>query len=99
MVAQAVSPALPMLDDFCNGLLEIRNIEGLREEVFELIGFGLAVEVGEDQFHVAAKLPEDLAARSTRRGQGIGIGRDGHATEFSDALADGFEDRDALGAE
>src|SRR5262249_5293545 len=72
---------------------------GFRKEVFQLVDFGFAARIHEGDFDIAAKLPEDLAARAARRSEAIGIGGDGDAAELADAFADGFEDGDALGAD
>src|ERR1035438_3246755 len=51
------------------------------------------------QFHIAAELPEDLAASAAGRCQRIGIGHNGHAPELACAFGDRLEDSHALGAE
>ena len=79
--------------------LQIRNIEGFGEELFQVVGFGFAGEVDQHEFDIAAEFPEDLAAGSAGRSQSVGIGGDGDAAEFSGAFADRLEDGDALGAE
>jgi hypothetical protein len=57
------------------------------------------VQVRKHQFHIAAELPEDLAASAAGRRQRIGVGHHGHAPELARAFGDGFEDGHALGAE
>ena len=52
--------------------LEIRRIESFREQIFELIGFGFAVQIDQRHWHVAAELPQDLPARATRRSEIVG---------------------------
>jgi hypothetical protein len=58
----------------------------------------MALQVGEDEFGVAAKLPKDLAAGSARRRQDVGVGYDGDAAELSGAFGDSFHDSHALSA-
>ena len=65
--------------------LQIRNIEGLREEIFQLVGFGFAVQVDQHDFDIAAELPEDLPAGAAGRREHAGIGRHRHAAELADA--------------
>src|SRR5664279_1980 len=77
--------------------LKIRDIEGLREKFFQVIGFGLALQVDQHEFHVSAELPENLPARSARRRQLGGIGGHGHPAEFADAFRNRLEHRHALG--
>ena len=79
--------------------LQIRSIEGLREKIFQSIGFGFAAQVDQHDFDVAAELPEDLAAGAAGRRESVGIGGHGHAAELADAFGDGFEDGHALGAD
>src|ERR1035437_11060088 len=78
--------------------LKIRDIEGLREKIFQLIGFGFAVQVDQHQFHVSAKLPENLPAGAARRRQIFGIGGHHHAAELAAAFRYRLEHRDALRA-
>src|ERR1035441_4788969 len=78
--------------------LKIRGIEGLREKIFQLIGFGFAGQVDQHQFHVSAKLPENLPAGAAGRRQILGIGGHGHAAELADAFRDRLEHRHAFGA-
>src|ERR1019366_6032188 len=78
--------------------LKIRDIEGLREKVFQSIGFGFAAQVDQHQLHVSAKLPENLPAGAAGRGQIFGIGGHRHAAELADAFGDGLEHGDAFGA-
>src|ERR1019366_1618942 len=79
--------------------LQIRCIEGLREQFFQTVGFGLAARVHQNDVHVAAEFPQNLPARAARRRQHIGIGRHRHAPELAHAFGDGFKYRYALGAE
>src|ERR1022692_3829964 len=79
--------------------LQKRRIEWPWEKIFQAEGFRLAVEVGEQQFHVAAELPEDLAASAAGRCERIGVRDDGHAPELACAFGDRLEDSHALGAE
>src|ERR1035437_3617586 len=66
--------------------LQIRTIEGFWEEIFQLIGFGFAARVHQDDFHVAAEFPQNLPARAAGRRQRVGVGRDGDAPELAHAL-------------
>src|SRR6266568_3009302 len=68
--------------------LKIRDIEGLREEFFKVIGFGLALQVHQHEFHVSAELPQNLPARAAWRRQLGRIGGHGHPAEFSHAFRD-----------
>src|ERR1039458_7413775 len=52
--------------------LKIRDIEGLREKIFQPIGFGFAAQVDQHQLHVSAKLPENLPAGAAAAGEGVG---------------------------
>src|ERR1035441_7707351 len=79
--------------------LKIRGIEGLREEIFQAIGFGFAGQVDQHQLHVAAKLPENLPAGAAGRCEIFGIGGHGHAAEVADAFRDCLEHGHAFGAE
>jgi hypothetical protein len=79
--------------------LQKRRIEGPWEKIFQADGFRLAVQVCEHQFHIAAELPEDLAASAAGRSQRIGIRHHGHAPELARAFGDRFENGHALGAE
>src|ERR1039457_6825205 len=78
--------------------LKIRDIEGLREKIFQPIGFGFAAQVDQHQLYVSAKLPENLPAGAAGRGQIFGIGGHRHAAELADAFGDGLEHGDAFGA-
>src|ERR1039457_665722 len=79
--------------------LQKRRIEWPWEKIFQAEGFRLAVEVGEHQFHIAAELPEDLAASAAGRCERIGVRDDGHAPELACAFGDRLEDGYALGAQ
>src|ERR1017187_7647250 len=79
--------------------LKIRGIEGLREKIFQAIGFGFAGQVDQHQLHVAAKLPENLPAGAAGRCEIFGIGGHGHAAELADAFRDCLEHGHAFGAE
>ena len=59
---------------------------------------GDGLEVRENHFDVASKLPQDLAARSTWGRGAFGIGDNHDAPKRPEAFRDGFEDGDALGA-
>src|SRR5437762_2427720 len=47
--------------------LQQSRVERQRQQLFQCRGSRLLGEVGEDDFEVAAELPEDLAARAARR--------------------------------
>src|SRR5579863_2479830 len=76
--------------------LQNRVIERPWEQVFQSERFRPAVKVDENYVDVAAKLPENLPAGATRRGQHVGIGGDGDALEIARAFGDGLECRHAL---
>lgn len=59
---------------------------------------GNGLQVRENHFDVAGKLPQDLAAGSARGRRVSGIGDDDDAPKRSVSLRDGLEDSDALGA-
>src|SRR5712692_1292035 len=75
------------------------NIEGAREEAREPHRLGLVLEFGENDFHVAAEFPEDLAAGAAGRRESSGVRDDGDAGKFRFALGEGFENGHALGAD
>jgi len=58
-----------------------------------------AAEVGNDNFEVSAKLPEDLSARATGRRRRLCIGDDGHTAEAPVPLRKSLEHRHALCAD
>ncbi len=47
--------------------LQQPRVERQRQQIAQLVAAGLAAQVREDHFDVAAELPEDLAARAARR--------------------------------
>ena len=59
----------------------------------------IAGEIGQDEFGVTAKLPENLATSAARRGERGSIGDHDNALQFCCALGDCFEDSDAFGAD
>src|SRR5579862_589230 len=75
-----------------------RSIEGPREEIFHLELFGFAVEVGESDLDVAAKLPDNLTAGAAGRSEKLGVGSHGDAAKFARAFRDCFPNGDAFGA-
>src|SRR5947209_8117670 len=79
--------------------LQIRNIEWLREQIFQTIRFGLAVQIDQHDFDVAAEFPQNLTAGAARWSKDIRIGRNRGAAELADTLGNGFKHRHALGAD
>src|SRR5216117_2467596 len=79
--------------------LQIRNIEWLREQIFQLVDFGFSVRVKQHDFDIAAKFPQDLAAGPAGRRELVRIGCHRNAPECADARAfgDDLKDGDALG--
>src|SRR5712691_9143405 len=80
-------------------LLEKGRIEWPRKQILQSMGFGLAARIDQQDFEVAAKFPQNLAARPAGWRECIGVGRDGDPAEGADALRNRFENGDALGAE
>ena len=68
---------------------KLRHAEGLR----------LAAEIGENDFAIAAKFPDDLAASAAGRSEFFGGGDDGNGVEAARAFGNGFEDGGAFGAD
>src|ERR1035437_8695927 len=83
---------------FLTAFLEIRYIEWLWEQLFQVVRFGFAARVHQHDLDIAAELPQNLTARAAGRRQAISIGRHGHTAELADALGNGFEHGHALGA-
>ena len=63
-----------------------------------MYGFGFAVEIGEDDWDITAKFPDDLTTNAARWRQGFGLGDHGVAFYFALALRDGVPHGDTLGA-
>src|SRR6266511_3306424 len=78
--------------------LQKRSIERPWEKVFEPEGLGFALQVRQNQLHVTAEFPKDLAAGAAGRGQDVGVGRHSHAAEPARAFGNSLENRHALGA-
>ena len=78
----------------------MRGVEGAREQVQRAFAFDSAVKIGEDYGDVAAKFPDDLAARAAGRRERIRVGDDSDGVEFMRAFAFGesLENGDAFGA-
>src|SRR5260370_20580478 len=74
------------------------RIEGFRKQSLHLDCFRLAFEIRQNHGNVAAKFPNQLAARATGRSKSIGIRYHGNGVEAALTFADGFEDGDPLGA-
>src|ERR1017187_2185940 len=79
--------------------LQIRNIEWLRKEIFETIGFGFAVKVHQHDLDIPTELPENLPAGAAGRGQTVGIGGHRHPAELAHTLGDPLKKGDTLGAD
>jgi len=78
---------------------EAGSVKGLGKKSAHLDHFHFAFEVGKDHRDVATEFPDELAARAAGRGQRFGVGHYGNGVETALAFADGFEDRDAFGAD
>src|SRR5690348_5626987 len=78
---------------------QVRGIKGAWKKVQRAFALGFAFEIRENHGNIAAKFPDDLAARATGRRERVGIGDDGDGFEIVLALGDGFENGDAFGAE
>src|SRR5579875_2723789 len=79
--------------------LQMRGVEGTRKEIERALAFGLAGEIRKNHGNVAAKFPDNLAASAAGRRERIRIGDHGDGFEILLALGNGFENRDALGAD
>src|SRR5687767_10433223 len=79
--------------------LQVSLVEGLRQQIPQLMSSRFAAEVGEDDLDVAAELPEDLAARAAGRCRLVRLADDGDAAEFAVAIGDRLEHGDALRAD
>src|SRR5277367_6008487 len=77
---------------------QIRRVERLWKKIVHPQRFCFAIQIRENHWDIAAKLPDQLAARTAGRRQRIRIGDDGDSVKIALALAHGFENRDALGA-
>src|SRR6185436_17322187 len=53
--------------------LQEATVEGQRQQVLHLMPAGDAAEIGEHHLEVAAELPQDLPARTTRRCRRVGV--------------------------
>src|SRR5579884_2206515 len=75
-----------------------RRIEGPGENALYRKRFLLSRQVNKNQFRISGKLPQNLAAGATRRGEGAGIGGDCHPLQLARAFRHSFEHSDAFGA-
>ena len=78
---------------------EETRIEWQRQQIFELMPAGLATQIGEDDFEVAAELPQDLPARAARWRRRNGVRDDRYAPEFAMPFGERLEHRDAFSAD
>jgi len=78
---------------------EEMSIEWQRQQILELMPAGLATQIGEDDFEVAAELPQDLPARAARWRRCDRVGDDGHPPEFAVPFGKRLEHRDAFSAD
>ena len=78
---------------------EETRIEWQRQQILELMPAGLATQIGEDDFEVAAKLPQDLPARAARWRRRDRVGDDGHTPECAVPFGKRLEHRDAFSAD
>jgi hypothetical protein len=62
-------------------LFKQSRIKRQRQQILELVASGLALQIRENDFEVATKLPQDLTARATRWRRRLGIGDHGDAAE------------------
>ena len=74
------------------------RIKRQRQQILELMSAGLAPQIRQDHFEVAAKLPQNLATGAARRRWRVGVGHHGNTCELSMSLRECFEHRNALGA-
>src|ERR1019366_4938307 len=79
--------------------LQVRRIKRPWEQLFEPQHFTLAAQIYQHNFDVAAKLPQDLAARPARRRERLGIGGDRDAPELTRAFGNRLKHGHALRAE
>jgi hypothetical protein len=63
------------------------------------VRYHAAVQVGENDFNVAAKFPNNLAARATGRRQDVRIGDHGNCVEAVLAFGNSLENSHTLGAD
>src|SRR5260370_41066673 len=76
----------------------MRGIERFWKQFTNLEDFAFAFEICHDNGNVAAKFPDQLAARTARRCQRLCIRDHRDGVEAALPFADGFEYGDALGA-
>src|SRR4051812_12788176 len=74
------------------------SIKWQRQQILELVVGALAFGRGEDDFEVAAELPENLPAGAARR-RGRVLEGDGDPAELAMAFRERLEHRDTLGAD
>src|SRR5580704_4666790 len=80
-------------------LVQKRRIEWPRKQFLQTKCFGLTLQIYQRQLGIAAKLPQNLPARPTRRRKDVRIGRHRDSSEPARAFRDRLEYRYTLGAE
>src|SRR5688500_10254869 len=79
-------------------LLKEPRVEGMRQEILELMRGFDAVEIGEDDFDVAGEFPQYLAAGAAGRRGLKRVGDNREALERSVPFGKSLENRDTLSA-
>ena len=74
----------------------MRRIERLWEELAHLDHFDFALQIGHDDRHVTAKLPNQLPTGATGGRQSIGVRHHGNGVEAALSFADGLKNGHAL---
>src|SRR5260370_757926 len=78
---------------------EYSPIKWQRQQVGQAIDAFHFLEVGEDDFEIAAELPENLPARTAWRRRVFRVRDDRDAREFPFAFGNRFDESDALGTD
>ncbi len=76
--------------------LPVGGIKRFRKQFTHRDDFGFAFQIRQNYRNVAAKLPNQLAARATRRCELIRVRNHGDGVKAALAFADGFENGDAF---
>src|SRR6266478_9127308 len=76
--------------------LPVGGIKRSRKQFTHPNDFGFAFQIRQNYRNVAAKLPDQLAARATRRCELIRVRNYGDGVKAALSFADGFEDGDAF---
>src|SRR5579872_2062494 len=80
-------------------LSRVGRIEGLRKKIAHLERFRFAFQICQDHRNIAAKFPDQLAARAARGRKRVCIGDHGDGVKVTLAFAHGLENRNTLGAQ